>query len=665
MSGIPSAIGIAASCWWRCRCEWRLAGVEELCGGGGGGAASVHEKEDHQRQPQSSCVASSMKTQKNLPKTVHPQLRVHLSRALARMCNTFLVDRRVLDECLCEISEALLKADFPTEMVSELRLKVKKAMDPTVSGCNQSIHQVLCKEICKLIDSGRKPSFVPKKGKPCIVLVIGLQGSGNTTSCAKFGYHHRHKGYKPSLVCTDTRGSSSLDHTKQIAREAKIPFYGSNLEPDPVRVAVQGVEKFKKENSDLIIIDTSGSSTSEDAFFDEIHKIEKATKPDLVVLVVDAGAGKSAFDLAVSFKRNGSIGSAIVSKMDRHPNGGGTLSALAAAKCPVIFYGTGKQVDAFETFDVKVFSNNLLDYKNRTFTIDVEDMHGILGNLQVSDIERTNAVLEMEKTCLNAYHAVLKEHRMLIQQISCSESEYNKICDILGEQELKKSKIKSASSLKERKELMMISLKTMKQEKDERTRKFKDLISKALDLWNFLGVTCPEQRAYKSRLNNLSSFLQEANSLSAKSLEKLEKMVKELECKKVKQLEAMKAKQDILRRAEIFIRRTEGSTNFASLKDLISTAVTWEAQQRDVILYEQESLVARLKMVENDMRIFDSASTAAREEDKGDTHMGTSSSSSETTKSDPKDRDYMPESSESDVDMRDFVVSESSGSVSS
>lgn len=170
---------------------------------GGGGAASVHEKEDHQRQPQSSCVASSMKTQKNLPKTVHPQLRVHLSRALARMCNTFLVDRRVLDECLCEISEALLKADFPTEMVSELRLKVKKAMDPTVSGCNQSIHQVvslnpslmyyktdlvaelrslilvlqvLCKEICKLIDSGRKPSFVPKKGKPCIVLVIGLQG---------------------------------------------------------------------------------------------------------------------------------------------------------------------------------------------------------------------------------------------------------------------------------------------------------------------------------------------------------------------------------------------------------------------------------------------------------------------------------------------------------
>lgn len=127
----------------------------------------------------------------------------------------------------------------------------------------------------------------------------------------------------------------------------------------------------------------------------------------------------------------------------------------------------------------------------------------------------------------------------------------------------------------------------------------------------------------------------------------------------------MKAKQDILRRAKIFIRRTEGSTNFASLKDLISMAVTWEAQQRDVILYEQESLVARLKMVENDMRIFDSASTAAREEDKRDTHMGTSSSSSETTKSDPKDRDYMPESSESDVDMRDFVVSESSGSVSS
>lgn len=289
-------------------------------------------------------------------------------------------------------------------------------------------------------------------------------------------------------------------------------------------------------------------------------------------------------------------------------------------------------------------------------------MHGMLGNLQVSETERRNAIVEMEKTCLNAYHAVLEKHRMLAQQISCSESEYNKICDILGEQELKKSRIKSVSSLEERKEIMMINLRSMKNEKDERTSKLKDLMSKALDLWNFLGVTCPEQRTYKSRMNNLSSFLQQANSLSSKSLEKLAKIVKELECKKVKQLEAMKA--DILRRAKIFIRRTEGSTNFASLKDLISTAVAWEAQQRDAILYEQENLVARLKMVENDMRMFDFDSTAERE-DKRDTHMGTSSSSSETTKSDPKDSDYMPESSESDVDMRDFVVSESSDSVSS
>ncbi|KAE8791452.1 hypothetical protein D1007_34092 [Hordeum vulgare] len=81
------------------------------------------------------------------------------------MCNTSLLDRRVLDEFVCEISEALVSADFLPEMVAELQLKVKKAMDPIV----------VCKEICKLIDSGRKPSFVPKKGKPCIVLVIGLQ----------------------------------------------------------------------------------------------------------------------------------------------------------------------------------------------------------------------------------------------------------------------------------------------------------------------------------------------------------------------------------------------------------------------------------------------------------------------------------------------------------
>ncbi|KAI5022547.1 hypothetical protein ZWY2020_059277 [Hordeum vulgare] len=511
-------------------------------------------------------------------------------------------------------------------------------MDPTGSSSHHSIHQVVYKEICKLIDSGRKPSFVPKKGKPCIVLVIGLEDSGKTTSCAKFAYYHKQKGYKPSLVCADTRGSNSLDYLKLIAHDAKIPVYGSNLETDAVEVAIQGVEKFKKESSDLIIIDTSGSYTCKDAFFNEIHKIEKAINPNLVVLVVSAADGQFACDLAKSFSRNCSIGSAIVSKMDRCSYGGGTLSVLAVANCPVIFYGTGKSIDAFEIFDVKTFTKNLLDYKSRTFTIDVDDLHSTLANLQVSDIERRNAVLEMEKTCLNAYRAVLEEHMMLAEQISCSTSEYNKICDILGEQELKNKRIK-----------------------------LKDLLSQALDLWNFLGVTCPEQRAYKSKMNNLSSFLQEANSLSSKSLEKLANMVKELECKRMKRLEAMKAKQDILRRAKIFIRRTEGCTNFASLEDLISTAVKWEVLQGDTILYEQERLVDQLEMVERDMWTPNSGSTAAREGDKRDTEMGhlTSSSSSETTMSDPKDRDYMPESSQSDIDMGDIVVSESSDSVSS
>ncbi|KAI5022546.1 hypothetical protein ZWY2020_059276 [Hordeum vulgare] len=152
--------------------------------GGGAGASGAL---------QASCIASSMTTSKNSLKTVHQQLRMQLSRALARMCNTSLLDRRVLDECLCEISEALVAADFLPETVTELQVKVKKAMDPTGSSSHHSIHQVVYKEICKLIDSGRKPSFVPKKGKPCIVLVIGLEDSGKTTSCAKFAYYHKQK----------------------------------------------------------------------------------------------------------------------------------------------------------------------------------------------------------------------------------------------------------------------------------------------------------------------------------------------------------------------------------------------------------------------------------------------------------------------------------------
>ncbi|KAL3528885.1 hypothetical protein ACH5RR_008207 [Cinchona calisaya] len=201
-------------------------------------------------------------------------------------------------------------------------------------------------ELCKMLDPG-KPSLTPKKGKTSIVVFVGLQGSGKTTTCTKYAYYHQKKGWKPALVRADTFRAGAFDQLKHNATKAKIPFYGSYTESDPVKIAVEGVERFKKENCDLIIIDTSGRHKQEATLFEKMRDFPKQC------------IGQAAFDQAQAFKQSAAVGAVIVTKMDGHAKGGGALSVVAATKSPVIFIGTGEHMDEFEVFDVQPFVRRL------------------------------------------------------------------------------------------------------------------------------------------------------------------------------------------------------------------------------------------------------------------------------------------------------------------
>ncbi|KAK9232281.1 hypothetical protein WN943_022527 [Citrus x changshan-huyou] len=291
------------------------------------------------------------------------QLGGSISRAIQQMSNATIIDEKVLNECLNEITRALLQADVQFKLVREMQTNIKKIvnLDDLAAGHNKRriIQQAIFNELCKMLDPG-KPSFTPKKGKPSVIMFVGLQGSGKTTTCTKYAYYHQKKGWKPALVCADTFRAGAFDQLKQNATKAKIPFYGSYTESDPVRIAVEGVETFKKENCDLIIVDTSGRHKQEAALFEEMRQVSEATKPDLVIFVMDSSIGQAAFDQAQAFKQSVSVGAVIVTKMDGHAKGGGALSAVAATKSPVIFIGTGEHMDEFEVFDVKPFVSRLL-----------------------------------------------------------------------------------------------------------------------------------------------------------------------------------------------------------------------------------------------------------------------------------------------------------------
>eukprot|EP00245_Coleochaete_scutata_P012783 TRINITY_DN5007_c0_g3_i1.p1 TRINITY_DN5007_c0_g3~~TRINITY_DN5007_c0_g3_i1.p1 ORF type:complete len:496 (-),score=143.21 TRINITY_DN5007_c0_g3_i1:19-1506(-) len=291
------------------------------------------------------------------------ELGGRISRALQQMSNSTVIDEKVLNECLNEITRALLQSDVQFKMVQTLQQNIKKIvnLEDLAAGHNKRkiIQQAVFSELCNILDAG-KTAFVPKKSKPSVVMFVGLQGSGKTTTCTKYAHYYQKKGFKPALVCADTFRAGAFDQLKQNATKAKIPFYGSYTEVDPVKIAQDGVERFRTEGCDLIIVDTSGRHKQEASLFEEMRQVATATSPDLVIFVMDSSIGQAAFDQAQAFKDSVAVGAVIVTKMDGHAKGGGALSAVAATKSPVIFIGTGEHMDEFETFEAKPFVSRLL-----------------------------------------------------------------------------------------------------------------------------------------------------------------------------------------------------------------------------------------------------------------------------------------------------------------
>ncbi|KAI3900704.1 hypothetical protein MKW92_003338 [Papaver armeniacum] len=285
-----------------------------------------------------------------------------LCRALAQMNNATVINEKVLIDCLNEITRALIKADVSMDLVKNLNMNIKKIvnLEGLASGLSKRkiIQQAVFNELCKMLDTG-KPSFTPENGKPSVVMFVGLQGSGKTTSCMKYAYYHKKKGFKPALVCADTFRAGAFDQLKQNAAKAEIPFYGSYMESDPIKIAMEGVERFKKENCDLIIVDTSGRHQQETSLFEEMRQLAESTNPNLVIFVMDSSIGQAAFSQAQAFNRSVSVGAVIITKTEGAAKGGGALSAVAATKSPVIFLGTGEHKDDFKVFDVNTFVSHL------------------------------------------------------------------------------------------------------------------------------------------------------------------------------------------------------------------------------------------------------------------------------------------------------------------
>ena len=293
------------------------------------------------------------------------ELGGQINEALNKLTRATVIDDSVVEMVAGDICKALLLSDVNVGLVKHLkeRLQEKINLEELAPGMNKRkfIQNVVIQELKELLDPGVLP-FKPVRKRPNVVMFVGLQGSGKTTTCTKYALWHQNKGWKVGLICADTFRAGAYDQLKQNATKAKVGFYGSLVETDPVVTAREGLKKFKAEGTEIIIVDTSGRHKQESALFDEMEQIREAVQPDDIIFIMDSSIGQAAHDQAQAFKDKVDVGSVIITKLDGHAKGGGALSAVAATKSPIVFIGTGEHFDDFKPFDPNAFLSQLLGY---------------------------------------------------------------------------------------------------------------------------------------------------------------------------------------------------------------------------------------------------------------------------------------------------------------
>lgn len=290
------------------------------------------------------------------------QLGRSLNEGLQKLTRSGHVDKKTIKKLVKDIQKALLQADVNVQMVLDLTKAIeKRALEEDIpSGVSRKEHiiKIVYEEISSFL--GESTQLDLEREEPVRVLMIGLQGSGKTTSTAKLAAFYKKRGYNPAMVCTDTYRPGAYEQLRQLGEEIGVPVYGDPDAEDAVEVGKKGIEKFEKESKDLILIDTAGRHEKEEALMKEMENISDEVDPDEVILVIDGTLGQQAKTQATAFKETTDIGSILVTKLDGTAKGGGALSAVAATGAPINFLGEGEKIDNIEPFRPERFVSRLL-----------------------------------------------------------------------------------------------------------------------------------------------------------------------------------------------------------------------------------------------------------------------------------------------------------------
>ena len=268
-----------------------------------------------------------------------------------------------VDEALREIRIALLEADVNFKVVRDFVAKVReRAVGSEVAASltpGQQVIKIVNSELTQLM-GGResKIQYAPKP--PTVIMMVGLQGSGKTTTAAKLGYLLKKQGRKPLLVAADTWRPAAIKQLQVLGEKIGVEVFSTHEGDDAVKVASAGVARGKFLGCDIVLVDTQGRLHVDDELMAELGGMQKAILPHEVLLVVDAMTGQDAVNVASSFDKRLELSGVILTKLDGDARGGAALSTRAVTGKPIKFIGVGERIDALEPFHPDRMASRIL-----------------------------------------------------------------------------------------------------------------------------------------------------------------------------------------------------------------------------------------------------------------------------------------------------------------
>ena len=279
------------------------------------------------------------------------------------------ITEKNIEEAVDKIKMALLEADvnlrvvrrFVNSTIEEAKgEKVLRSVDP-----GQQFIKIVHDKIVALLGDSKTDLHLKGPDTQSVILFLGLQGSGKTTSATKLAARLKKEGRNPVLAACDLVRPAAIDQLCVMAEKAGVPVYKEDVKlpgtaKDAVRIAKNAKEYAKKNGHDIVIVDTAGRLQVDEAMMAEIADIKSAVKPDELVLVADSMTGQNAVDIAKAFDEALGLTGVILTKFDSDARGGAALSLKSITGKPILFVGTGEKIEDFEPFHPERIASRIL-----------------------------------------------------------------------------------------------------------------------------------------------------------------------------------------------------------------------------------------------------------------------------------------------------------------